>query len=73
MYHFAQRDECSNFAENHNVKFVKLEELGTTLKSQKYPKIVAQKGIWKALAKLIDDSLKFALISLNVIFQLSMF
>ena len=38
------------FAENQNIKFVKLEELRITLKSQKYPKIFAQKG--KAFAKL---------------------
>lgn len=47
-FHLAGR--MFEFCRNQNVKFVKLEELRTTLKSQKYPKIVAQKGIWKALA-----------------------
>ena len=36
--------------ENENVRFVKLKELRTILKSQKYPKIIVEKGTKKALA-----------------------
>ena len=36
--------------ENKNVRFMKLKELRIILKTQKYPKMVVQKGIEKALA-----------------------
>ena len=36
--------------ENKNVRYMKLKELKTILKTQKYPKIVVEKGIEKALA-----------------------
>ena len=37
-------------AENENVRYMKLKELGTSLKTQKYPKMVVEMGIEKALA-----------------------
>ena len=37
-------------AENKNVRYMKLKELRTILKTQKYPKMVVEKGIEKALA-----------------------
>ena len=36
--------------ENKNVKYMKLEKLRTILKTQKYPKMVVEKGIEKTLA-----------------------
>ena len=36
--------------ENKNVRYMKLKELRTILKTQKYPKMVVEKGIEKALA-----------------------
>ena len=36
--------------ENKNVRYMKLKELKTILKTQKYPKMVVEKGIEKALA-----------------------
>ena len=36
--------------ENKNVRYMKLKELKTILKTQKYPKMVVEKGIGKALA-----------------------
>ena len=36
--------------ENKNVRYVKLKELRTILKTQKYPKMVLEKGIEKSLA-----------------------
>ena len=36
--------------ENENVRHMKLKELRTIFKTQKYPKMVAEKGIKKALA-----------------------
>ena len=35
--------------ENKNVRYMKLKKLRTILKTQKYPKMVAEKGIEKAL------------------------
>ena len=36
--------------ENKNVRYMKLKELRTILKTQKYPKMVVEKEIGKALA-----------------------
>ena len=36
--------------ENKNVRYMKLKELKTMLKTQKYPKMAAEMGIEKALA-----------------------
>ena len=36
--------------ENKNVRYMKLKELRTILKLRKYPKMVVEKGIEKALA-----------------------
>ena len=36
--------------ENKNVRYMKLKELKTILKTQKYPKMVVKKGIERALA-----------------------
>ena len=36
--------------ENKNVRCMKLKELRTILKTQKYPKMIVEKGIEKALA-----------------------
>ena len=36
--------------ENKNVRYMKLKELRTTLKTQKYPKMLVEKWIEKALA-----------------------
>ena len=36
--------------ENKNVRYIKLKELQTISKNQKYPKMVVKKGIEKALA-----------------------
>ena len=36
--------------ENKNVRYMKLKELKTIFKTQKYPKMVVEKGIEKALA-----------------------
>ena len=47
IYRFA-RCICK-IVENKNVTYMKLKELRTILKTQKYPKMVAEKGIEKAL------------------------
>ena len=36
--------------ENKNVRYMKLKELRTIFKTQKYPKMVVEKGIEKSLA-----------------------
>ena len=41
--------------ENKHVRYMKLKELRAILKTQKYPKIVVEKGIEKALAILQDQ------------------
>ena len=44
-----ERQICMT-VENKNVRCLKLKELRTILKTQKYPNMVAEKGIKKALA-----------------------